>query len=99
LLTDDLSALETSPVEAYAHTGDSLPLFIDAACLGQTELELVVVLKFLAVVLAEKRQIVLISSPNQFDPNRISPSNLAPEHSVRFCLRMPAGADGSLQRA
>jgi hypothetical protein len=100
LLTDDLSALETSTVEAYAHTGDSLPLFIDAAGLGQeSELELAVVLKFLAAVLASKRQVILIASPSQFDANRLSQSVVGPEQSVRFCLRMPASADGSLQRA
>jgi hypothetical protein len=99
LLAEDLSALETDSFQAFDSTGDPLPIIIDAGCLGQTELELAVAFKFLALVIAEKRQIILLSKSNKLDVSRLMQSALSGQQAVKFCLRTPAGADGSLQRA
>jgi hypothetical protein len=99
LLREDLASLETISFQAFDRLGDALPIFIDADCLGESEIELSLALKFLTNVVAAKRQVILLSTGDRAAVSRLMQSSTLDRDLVRFCLRTPAAQDGSLQRA
>jgi hypothetical protein len=99
LLMEDLSKILPKGTVPEDTKGEPLPLFLDAACLAQGELEFSLALRFVLCVIGPSRQTVILSDNRRFSLSKFKPIlNMSPV-PVHFAWRKPLESDSIFQRA